>query len=55
MAKRKNSSRHGHSGDPRKRAAEQESQAQAEATPELEDEVGAELESGARCEMLVRG
>ena len=46
MAKRKNSSRHGHSGDPRKRAAEEESQAQAEATPELEDEVGAALEAG---------
>ncbi|HEU4545026.1 MAG TPA: hypothetical protein VFR88_01920 [Microlunatus sp.] len=46
MAKRKNSSRHGHSGDPRKRAAEEESLARAEATPELEDEVGAALETG---------
>ena len=46
MAKRKNSSRHGHSGDPRKRAAEEQSRAQAEATPELEDEVGAALEAG---------
>jgi hypothetical protein len=46
MAKRKNSSRHGHSGDPRKRATEEQSQAQAEATPELEGEVGAALESG---------
>jgi hypothetical protein len=46
MAKRKNSSRRGHSGDPRKRAAEERSRAQAEATPELEDEVGAALEAG---------
>ena len=46
MAKRKNSSRHGHSGDPRKRAAEEQARAQAEATPELEDEVGAALEAG---------
>lgn len=45
MAKRKNS-RRGHSGDPRKRAAEERSRAQAEATPELEDEVGAALEAG---------
>ena len=46
MAKRKNPSRRGHSGDPRKRAAEERSRAQAEATPELEDEVGAALEAG---------
>ena len=46
MAKRKNSSRHGHSGDPRKRAADEQARAQAEATPELEDEVGAALEAG---------
>lgn len=46
MAKRKNPSRRGHSGDPRKRAAEVRSRAQAEATPELEDEVGAALEAG---------
>jgi hypothetical protein len=46
MATRKNSSRHGRSGDPRKRAAEEEARRQAEATPELEDEVAAALESG---------
>ena len=46
MVNRKNSSRHGHSGDPRKRAAEEQPRVQAEATPELEDEVGAALEAG---------
>lgn len=46
MARRKNSSPHGHSGDPRKRAAEARARAQAEATPELEDEVAAALDSG---------
>lgn len=46
MARRKNSSPHGHSGDPRKRAAEDRARAQAEATPELEDEVSAALDSG---------
>lgn len=45
MAKRKSSSRHGHSGDPRKRAEEQ-ARAQAEAAPALEEEVAAALESG---------
>ncbi|HEU5484049.1 MAG TPA: hypothetical protein VFU98_04010 [Microlunatus sp.] len=43
MAKRKNTS-HGRSGDPRKRAAEE--QRQAEASPALEDEVAAALELG---------
>ncbi|HEY5787029.1 MAG TPA: hypothetical protein VIT65_19875 [Microlunatus sp.] len=46
MARRKNSSPHGHSGDPRRRAAEERTRAQAEATPELEDEVAAALGSG---------
>ncbi len=46
MVRRKNPSRHGQSGDPRRRAAEEEARAQAEATPELEDEVAAALEAG---------
>ena len=45
MAKRKSSPRHGHSGDPRKRAEEQ-ARAQAEAAPALEEEVASALESG---------
>jgi hypothetical protein len=45
MAKRKSSPRHGHSGDPRKRAEEQ-ARAQAEAAPALEEEVATALESG---------
>ncbi|HEY5980113.1 MAG TPA: hypothetical protein VIT41_10805 [Microlunatus sp.] len=46
MAKRTRSSRRGRSGDPRKRAADEQSRAVAEATPEFEDEVEAALEVG---------
>ena len=45
MAKR-TSSRHGSSGDPRKRAAAEQSRAQVETGTELEDEVGAALAAG---------
>lgn len=43
MAKRKKSSGQRRSGDPRKRAAEEQARAQAEASPELGDEVEAAL------------
>ncbi len=49
MAKRKKPSPHGRSGDPRKRAAEREPETElsvAEATPQLDDEVAAALDSG---------
>lgn len=46
MVKRKRSLRHGRSGDPRKREADERARAQAEATPELDQEVEAVLDSG---------
>jgi hypothetical protein len=46
VAKRRKPSRHGRSGDPRTRAAEDQNRTEAEATPELEDAVAAALELG---------
>src|SRR5689334_16721592 len=46
VAKRRKPSRHGRSGDPRARAAEDQNRTEAAATPELEDAVVAALELG---------
>lgn len=57
MAKRKKPSRHGRSGDPRKRAeeraAEERALAESEATPELEDAVADALELGHPIDILM--